>query len=172
MAQLHMGHRSYGTPLLRGDISNVYVGKFTSIAQGVIMDCGWHHETEFVTTYPLNAFFPELSFIKGHPKTKGDIYIGNDVWIGEGAVIMSGVKIGNGAVIGARSIVTKNVPAYSIYAGNPAAFIRHRFTAKQIDALDRIAWWNWPDEKVIVNGPLLMHKNIDKFIDAHEKTNT
>ena len=63
--------------------------------------------------------------------THGDVVIENDVWIGLDAVILSGVRIGNGAVIGARSVVTRDVDAYSIVAGNPARKIRDRFTRKQ-----------------------------------------
>ena len=52
--------------------------------------------------------------------SKGKIVIGNNVWIGDKATILSGVSIGDGAVIAANSVVTKNVPAYSVVAGNPA----------------------------------------------------
>ena len=50
--------------------------------------------------------------------------MGNDVWIGRDAKILSGVKINDGAVIGANSLVTKDVPADEIWAGNPARFIK------------------------------------------------
>ena len=53
--------------------------------------------------------------------------IGNDVWIGYGAIILQGVSIQDGAIIAAGSVVTKDVDAYSIYAGNPARKIRSRF---------------------------------------------
>lgn len=162
-----MGEYSYGSPIVRGDLSNVHIGKFCSIAQNVIMDCGWHHETEFATTFPLNVFFPELSHIKGHPKSKGDIIIGNDVWIGEGCTIMGGITIGNGAVIGAGSIVTKNVDPYQIVGGSPAREIRHRFDFWTRLKFDKIKWWDWSDEKIIENGELLMDKDISKFINKH-----
>lgn len=167
-----MGHRSYGEPILRGDISDVYIGKYCSIAQNVIMDCGWHHETAFITTFPLNVFFKELSHITGHPKTKGDITIGNDVWIGEGCIIMGGIKIGDGAVVGAGSIVTKNVGDYEVVGGAPAKPIKTRLDFYSIQKLKSIAWWDWDEEKIIANGELLMSKNISKFIEKHhEKTN-
>jgi maltose O-acetyltransferase len=54
------------------------------------------------------------------------VVIGNDVWIGTRVIIMPGVKIGDGSVIGAGSIVTKNVPSYSVAIGAPAKVIRTR----------------------------------------------
>ena len=53
-----------------------------------------------------------------------DVYIGNGCWIGEKVCILPGVKIGEKSIIGAGSIVTKNVPSYSIAVGNPAKVIK------------------------------------------------
>ena len=50
--------------------------------------------------------------------------IGADVWVGGGAVILPGVRIGDGAVIGAGSVVTRDVPAGMLAAGNPCRVIR------------------------------------------------
>lgn len=52
------------------------------------------------------------------------IVIGNDVFIGARCIILKGVNIGDNAIVGAGSIVTKNIPANEIWAGNPAKFIR------------------------------------------------
>lgn len=163
-----MGHRSYGTPTLRGDISDVYVGKYCSIAQNVIADCGWHHRSDFITTYPLNVFFEKLKHITGHPKSKGDIKIGNDVWIGEGTIIMGGITIGDGAVVAAGSIITKDVIPYQIVGGCPAKHIKMRFAADQIASLLKIQWWDWDEEKITENGELLMQPDINKFIKKHD----
>lgn len=57
----------------------------------------------------------------GIPK---DVIIGNNVWIGANATILPGVKIGDNVVIGAGAVVTKDVPANSVAAGNPAVIIR------------------------------------------------
>jgi len=164
-----MGRRSYGEPILRGDISNVYIGNFCSIAQNVIMDCGWHHNTNFISTYPFNKMYEEAKHITSHPKSKGDIHIGSDVWIGEGAVIMSGVIIHSGSVIGARSVVTRDVSPYSIVAGAPALQIRKRFSRQIIHKLLMIRWWDWEEEKIKENIDLLMKANIHDFIRKHEK---
>ena len=56
----------------------------------------------------------------------GDITIGEDCWIGINAVISPGVTIGKGAVIGANSVVTKDIPEYSIAVGAPAKVIGSR----------------------------------------------
>ncbi len=55
--------------------------------------------------------------------SKGPIVIGDKVWIGDKVTILSGVTIGNNAVIAANAVVTKNVPAYSVVAGNPARIV-------------------------------------------------
>jgi acetyltransferase-like isoleucine patch superfamily enzyme len=52
------------------------------------------------------------------------VHIGKNVWIGFDACILPGVRIGDGAIIGARSVVSEDVPAYSIVVGNPARRIR------------------------------------------------
>lgn len=56
--------------------------------------------------------------------SKGSIVIGNNVWIGENALILSGVTIGESSIIAAGSVVTKDIPAFSIAAGNPARIIK------------------------------------------------
>lgn len=56
--------------------------------------------------------------------SKGPVIIGNNVWIGDKATILAGVKIGDGAVIAANSVVTKDVPSFSIVAGTPAKIIK------------------------------------------------
>ena len=55
-----------------------------------------------------------------------DINIDDDVWIGAGTVIVAGVTIGKGCVIGSNSVVTRDIPPYSIAGGVPAKVIRSR----------------------------------------------
>jgi acetyltransferase-like isoleucine patch superfamily enzyme len=56
----------------------------------------------------------------------GPITVGNDVWIGRGVMITGGVTIGRGCVIGANSVVTKDLPDWSIAVGAPARVIKSR----------------------------------------------
>ncbi|MEQ1757822.1 MAG: DapH/DapD/GlmU-related protein [Vicinamibacterales bacterium] len=58
------------------------------------------------------------------PSNVKPIVIGNDVWIGAGVYVMKGVHIGDRSIIGAGSVVTKNIPADVIAAGNPARVIK------------------------------------------------
>ena len=56
----------------------------------------------------------------------GRIEIGDDVWLCEGVVVLKGVRIGDGAVVAARAVVTHDVPAGAVVAGNPARVIPRR----------------------------------------------
>lgn len=58
--------------------------------------------------------------------------IENDVWIGYGAIILGGVRIGTGSVVAAGSVVTKDIPPFSIVGGNPAHVIKKRFSDSEI----------------------------------------
>lgn len=53
------------------------------------------------------------------------IEIGKNVWIGSNVTILQGIKIGDGAIVGAGSVVTRDVPANCIVAGNPARMLRY-----------------------------------------------
>ena len=61
-----------------------------------------------------------------------DIVVEDDVWIGTRAIILKGVTIHKGAIVGAGAVVTKDVPPYSIVAGNPAKIVKMRFTDEEI----------------------------------------
>lgn len=55
---------------------------------------------------------------------KAAVVIEDDVWIGFNVLILKGVRIGRGAIVGAGSVVTKDVPAFCVVAGNPAKVIK------------------------------------------------
>jgi acetyltransferase-like isoleucine patch superfamily enzyme len=140
------------------------IGNYCSFAADIRIFLGGEHRSDWISTYPFNALEPAFFHIEGHPRSKGDVLIGNDVWIGRAAVILSGVRIGNGAVVGAYSVVTKNVPDYAIVAGNPARVVRMRFSPETVARLQEIEWWNWPDERVRAAVPYLQSDRIDEFL--------
>lgn len=59
-------------------------------------------------------------------KKNAPIKIGNNVFIGTNSIILKGVTIGDKSIIGAGSVVSKNIPANEIWAGNPAVFLKNR----------------------------------------------
>lgn len=127
------------------------IGKFCAIASGVefIMN-GGNHLVEAISSYPFSIFgngWEQAMDGRNFPN-KGDIHVGNDVWLGYRSVILAGVTIGDGAIVGAYSVVTKNVPPYTIVAGNPAKEIRMRFPEAEIERLLALRWWDWPIEKI------------------------
>jgi len=92
---------------------------------------------------------------------KGDTVIGNDVWIGYDSLIMPGVKIGNGVIIAARSVVVADVPPYAVVGGNPATVIRERFPPAAVAALEEIAWWDWPVERISRHLELIVSADVE-----------
>lgn len=143
------------------------IGKFCAIAKGVqfIMN-GANHKLSGFSTFPFYIFgngWENAMPQAGDLPYKGDTVIGNDVWIGFDALIMPGVKIGNGAIISSRSVVTSDVPAYTIVGGNPAKIIKKRFPEETIATLEKLAWWNWPVEKITKNITAIMSNDIEKL---------
>src|SRR5690606_34906521 len=104
------------------------------------------HRLDTASTFPIDVFLNRKSV--EDRTTKGPIVVGNDVWIGMRSTILSGVTIGNGAVIAAGSVVTRDVPPYTIVGGMPARQIRERVDAATAQALQAIAWWDWSDEAI------------------------
>lgn len=154
------------------DQYSVLLGKYNSIGR----DCNFflhaNHRSDWISTSsqlwgPVTNEISQMHLKMGHPSCKGDIIIENDVWIGANATIMSGVKISNGAIIGATATVTKDVPPYAIVVGNPSKIVKYRFTEKQIDALLKISWWNWTEDRIKSEAMNIWSNNIDEFIDRH-----
>jgi acetyltransferase-like isoleucine patch superfamily enzyme len=56
----------------------------------------------------------------------GPVILGEDVWLGAGVIILGGIRIGKGSIIGAGSVVTRDIPEYSIAVGVPARVVKVR----------------------------------------------
>ncbi|MFQ6549129.1 CatB-related O-acetyltransferase [Aestuariibius sp. 2305UL40-4] len=124
------------------------IGRFCAIAHGVeIITSSANHDMRGVTTYPFPIF--DLTSREAMDQTDArDTTIGHDVWIGHGATILPGARIGNGAIIGTRAVVSGHVPSYAIVRGNPAKVVRMRFSPDEIAALEGLAWWDWPPDRI------------------------
>jgi len=146
---VYIGMYSYGFCFSKGFNlgGKVNIGNYCSIANNVRY-FGANHPISNITTSPY-FYNKNFGFVDNDVK-RFSLNIGNDVWIGYGTIITSACEsIGDGAIIGAGSIVTKNVEAYSIVAGNPAKQIRKRFTTNEIDALEKSKWWEYPPKTIV-----------------------
>ncbi|HEV7193732.1 MAG TPA: CatB-related O-acetyltransferase [Jatrophihabitantaceae bacterium] len=127
----------------------VTVGKYTGITHTAVMLHGGLHRADWVSVVHAHRDADGAwTWPEGAMHSKGPIEIGSDVLITYEALIMSGVKIGHGAIVAPRAVVTKDVEPYEIVGGNPARHIKYRFDEPTREALLRIAWWDWPEEKV------------------------
>jgi acetyltransferase-like isoleucine patch superfamily enzyme len=81
---------------------------------------------EFVSIRDANHGIKKGESMRYQPHTSNPIRIGRDVWIGRGSCVLPGVSIEEGAVIGANSVVSRDIPAFSIAAGAPAKVIKKR----------------------------------------------
>jgi acetyltransferase-like isoleucine patch superfamily enzyme len=97
-------------------INNIHIGNNLLTGTNVLITDNSHGQA----TYEQMLFEP----IHRPLYSKGPIVIGNNVWLGNNVCIMPSVTIGDGAIIGANSVVTHDIPAFSIAAGIPAKVIK------------------------------------------------
>lgn len=155
-----------------GDVSIIYstVGKFCSIASHARLNPG-NHPMERVTQHHMTYRRIMYGFSDSDDEAFFDwrradrVTVGHDVWIGHGAILLPGVTVGNGAVIGAGAVVTKDVEPYMIVVGVPAAPLRPRFAPEVVDALQAIAWWDWP--RAVLESRFPEFNDLDTFIQTY-----
>lgn len=145
--------RDYAYTARDCDIYNADIGKFCNIAAAVRINptnhpmarASQHHFTYRSLSHHLGAEDDAGIFAwrRSHRVT-----IGPDVWIGHGAILMPGITVGAGAVIGAGAVVTHDVAPYVIVIGAPARPLRRRFSEEIAASLTRIAWWDWPKDRL------------------------
>ena len=143
----HIGHGSFVDKHTKGTFKNVYIGNNSYVGFNAFFNCLL--AKVIIGNYVCIA--DEVMFITGDHKTTvigeyminnlktktdtnldKDIVVEDDVWIGSRSIILKGVKIGKGSIIGAGSVVTKDIPPYSIACGVPAKVIKKRFTEKEV----------------------------------------
>jgi acetyltransferase-like isoleucine patch superfamily enzyme len=129
---------------------NITIGKYCQLGVDVALHATNHPISHMTTYINQNLFQGELKQLKVENK----ITIGNDVWIGHGVIVVGNVNIGNGAILAAGSVVTKDVPAYTIVGGIPAKEIRKRFSEKIIGEIETLQWWDLSETELEKIKPL------------------
>lgn len=94
---------------------NIIIENYATVYHGTIIITHKHHWEHSRDLRDFNQTIERVN-----------LRIGRDAFIGQGAMLVAVKEIGNGAVIGAGSVVTKSVPPFEIWAGNPAKKIGER----------------------------------------------
>jgi len=148
--------------LYPGAPEKLAIGRFGQFAHGTrFITSSADHPKHWFTTYPFAVFNHEVMELFSPEFSKGrDTVIGNDVWIGTDAMILPGVTLGDGVIVGARAVVSRDVPSWSVVAGNPARVVRRRFADEVCALLDRLAWWHLPVEEIRAILPVLASADV------------
>lgn len=145
-----VGMYSYGgcfSPSFNFGGGQITVGRYCSIAS-TAMRIGTNHPVRMFSTHPY--FYNPAQGYTTDDIERALLVIGHGAWVGYNALIMPGcTHIGNGAIVGAGSILTRDVPPYAIFAGNPARQIGMRFSDKEIRLLEESKWWERSPEELI-----------------------
>lgn len=122
------GYRISNNVDVIGEFSNLFLGDQAEINSGCFLlakesirigeNSTLAYQTTILTSANPNGPHNKLS--KLYPKMKAPVNIGHDTWIGARATILPGISIGNFCVVAAGSVVTKDVPDYTVVAGVPA----------------------------------------------------
>lgn len=175
---IEVGDFSYGAPSIRWVPDErrkrtLRIGKYCSFAADIDIYVGrlGRHTTDFLSTYPVAMVHGPLKQGDISAAHEGDLNttIGSDVWIGRGAQIMAGSTIGHGAVVGAKSLVTGDVPPYSIAVGTPAKVIRLRFDPSIIDRLLALRWWELPPAVLAANSDIFNKRDMAAVVERLEQ---
>lgn len=126
--------------------SRLTVGEDVFIAENVILDArGSLHIGSHVSINSCAQIWTAQHAwnLEGFPYVESPVRVGSFTWISAGSIILPGVSIGEGAVVAAGSVVTGDVPAWCLYAGNPARKVRDRSKLEpyELDARRNKIWW-------------------------------
>ena len=155
-------------------VGDTAIGKFVAVAAFTRigppnhpMDRVSQHRFSYVPEYYWpgetrdHAFFAE--------RRAARCTIGNDVWIGHNVTVLAGLTVGNGAVLAAGAVVTKDVAPYTIVAGVPARPVRRRFSEDIARRIERLAWWDWPDDRIRRASRDVRDLDAGAFLDKYER---
>lgn len=120
-------------------VGDVDIGSYCLFSLNVLISSGRHYHSLSPPLLIRDQDHDVLSTEEGRANHSRPVLIGEDCWLGVNTVVMPGIRIGRGAVVGANSVVTRDVPPYSIVAGAPAKPIGERLN---FSPPVRIVWGN------------------------------
>lgn len=141
--QVTVGSYSYGSLLVLGHADrHTEIGNYVSIGPNV-RRFGAAHPLQDAALHPL-FYNPALNLVdNAQDVERTSCSIGHDAWIGANVTILPGCrKIGVGAVVGAGSVLTKDVPDFTVVAGNPARPVRQRFSESHQAQILSTGFWS------------------------------
>lgn len=137
-------------PIRVSGIAPVTIGRYVAIAADVTILSSNHG------SYSANIqVWLHGALALGELRTPEEVHIGNAVWLGDRVIVLPGVTVADGAIVGAGSVVTHDIPAFTVAVGVPARVLRPRFSEEIVAALTEIAWWEWDFAKVARNRDFL-----------------
>lgn len=144
------------------EIDQLYIGSHVCIAAETVILMGGNntHRADWFSLYPFAEHITD-SYVKS-----GNTIIGDGAWLGMRSIILPGIKIGEGAIVASGAVVTKDVEPYTIVAGNPARFVKHRFSEEIVKSLLELKIYDWNEDKFNELQSFLASDNIQELRNA------
>lgn len=123
----------------------ITIGRYCSIGKNLSF-FGADHFSDWISTSPrfyLDGFHDFDGDVSDRGRRKRRVVIGNDVWIGANVTLKNNLRIGDGAIVASNSVVTKDVPPFTIVGGVPARIIRPRFSGELQARIEGAKWWQY-----------------------------
>lgn len=149
-----------GTIASTNDDAHILIGRYASLGRNITFDMEDRASRASAAAYPFSFWSPSPA--EDVPERR-QIIIGNDVRIESNVIFRGGITVGNGAIVRAGAVLMEDVPPYAVVEGNPARVAGYRFDVDTIRQLQRIKWWNWPEEDIRKNIHILAD-NVDAFL--------